>query len=327
MKRRELVLAAIGAALAVPWPAMAQPPGKTARVTVVIPSSVTSSKQFYDAFVSALGALGHVQGGNLDLKARFADGNTAMVPELLRAAVAERPDVIVTVGAAAALHAKAATSTIPVVVATGSDLVDAGVVASLARPGGNITGLSDQVDQATAKRVELVREMLPKALRVALLIDPTFPAAKRTEQRAREVATAYKFQLVPLYATSREELAEVLRTLGGERIDALVIGGSALHTTFAKLIIDAATADRVPVMHYWPGTAEAGALASHGPNVLDNYRRAASYVDKILKGAKPADLPIEQPTTFELVINMKTAKTLGITIPQSLLLRASRVIE
>ena len=327
ISRRLLLAAAVGASLAIPWFAIAQPAGKLARIGVVLPGSAPVAQPFYDTFVRGLRALGYVEGSNLVLKVRYAEGDTARIPALLQDTVAERPDVIVTVGAAAALHAKAATNTIPVVVATASDLIEAGVVRSLARPGGNITGLSDLVDEVTAKRVELTREMLPKASRIALLIDPTFPAAKRMERRAREVASARQFQLVPLYALNQQELSEVLRGLKKARVDALVIGGSALHATFAKVIVDAANASGVPVIHYWPGTAEAGALASHGPNAFDNFRRAATYVDRILKGAKPADLPIEQPTTFELVINMKTAKALALKIPKSILLRADRVIE
>lgn len=317
----------VAALLALPWAGSAQVPAKVARVAVVHQGTPASTKTFSEAFVGALGALGYAQGTNLDLTFRYASGNTALVPALLREAIAERPHVIVTVGAAAALHAKSATTSIPVVVATGSDLVEAGVVPSLARPGGNITGLSDMVDQATAKRVQLARDLLPKANRIGLLIDPTFPASRRMEQRAREVAAAYRFELIPLYTKNRDELDEVLRVLGRERIDALVVGGSALHTTFLKVIIDAATASRVPVIHYWPGSGEAGALASHGPDVVSNFKRAASYVDKILKGAKPADLPIEQPTTFELVINLKAAKALGIAVPSPILLRADRIIE
>ena len=327
ISRRLLILAVIGASLATPWSAVAQPAAKVARIGVVLPGSVTAAQPFYDAFVRGLGALGYVEGSNLILKVRYAQGDTARIRALLHDTVAELPDVIVTVGAAAAQHAKAATTTIPVVIATASDLVEAGVVRSLARPGGNITGLSDLVDEATAKRIELTREMLPKASRIALLVDPSFPAAKQMEHRAREVAKTRQFQLIPLYALNQHELAQVLRTLKKARVDALVMGGSALHAAFPKEIIDAASASGVPVIHYWPGTAEAGALASHGPHALDNFRRAASYVDKILRGAKPADLPIEQPTKFELVINMKTAKALELKIPQSILLRADRVIE
>jgi putative tryptophan/tyrosine transport system substrate-binding protein len=326
VSRRSLV-GAIGASLAMPWSALAQPAGKVARIATVLPGDRASAKPFYDAFVRGLATLGYVQGRNVELTVRYADGNTAMVPSLLREAVAEGPDVIVTAGAAAAVQGKAATSTIPIVVATASDLVEAGAVRSLARPAGNITGLSDLTDEATAKRVQLTREMLPAASRIALLIDPAFPAAKRMEQRAQEVANAQRFELLPLYAVNREELAVVLRGLGEQRIDALVIGGSALHATFAKMIIDAGIAARVPVVHYWTGTAEAGALASHGANALENFKRAASYVDRILKGAKPGDLPIEQPTTFEFAINMKTAKALGLKIPPSIVLRADRVIE
>lgn len=323
MLRRVLVAAMI----MLPCAASAEAPAKVARVAVVYPGSPASTKAFSEAFIGALGGLGYLQGSNLELKFRYASGNTALVPALLRESVAERPHVIVTVGAAAALHAKSATAAIPVVVATGSDLVEAGVVPSLARPGGNITGLSDLVDQAAAKRVQLARELLPRASRIGLLIDPAFPASARIEQRAREVAAAYRFELVALYAQTRDELNDVLGALSRERIDALVVGGSAMHATFAKVIIEAGSASRVPVIHYWPGTGEAGALASHGPDVIGNFKRAASYVDKILKGAKPAELPIEQPTTFELVINLKAAKALGIAVPSALLVRADRVIQ
>jgi len=208
---------------------------------------------------------------------------------------------------------------------TASDLVDAGVVKSFARPGGNITGVSDLVDEAAVKRLELVRAALPSARRVALITDPDHPATKKVESRIAEAAPRLGFTIIGLRASDRASLAAAIESMAHARPDALFIGGGPVFN--AGEFIERANALRVPVIHYWPGTAAKGALLSHEADIHDNFRRAADYVDRILKGAKPGDLPIHQPTRYKLVVNAKTAQSLGLTIPQTLLQRADEVIR
>jgi putative ABC transport system substrate-binding protein len=215
---------------------------------------------------------------------------------------------------------------VPVVVATGSDLVDAGIVKSFARPGGNITGVSDLTDEAAVKRLELLKAALPNASRVAFLGDPEFPAAPKIEARVRSVALSLGMKVAWLYARDRASLAEAFDALRKSPPDALFATDS-LAVQHANELIERATVLRVPVVHFWPGTAEQGALLSYQADIRDNYRRAAGYVDKILRGAKPGDLPIYQPTRYELIVNAKVARMLGLTLPQTFLVRADRVIQ
>jgi putative ABC transport system substrate-binding protein len=204
--------------------------------------------------------------------------------------------------------------------------VDAGLVKSHARPGGNITGVSDLTDEAAVKRLELLKAALPNASRVALLINPEFPALPKIEARVRSAALSLGIKVTSLYAKDRSSLAEALDALRKSPPDALV-GTDSLAVQHANEIIERATALRVPVVHFWPGTAEQGALLSYQADIRDNYRRAAGYVDKVLRGAKPGDLPIFQPTRYTLIVNVRVARALGLTIPQSLLLRADQVIQ
>lgn len=224
-------------------------------------------------------------------------------------------------------RASEATKTVPIVVATSGDLVYAGVVASFARPGGNVTGITDLVDELAVKRLELLKELVPRLSRVALLNNPEFPATAKIESRVRAAAGTLGITVLPLYAKDRASLARAVDSLEKLRPGALLIGGDALFTANAQQIIDRATALGVPVAHYWPGTAEMGALFSHQADIHKNWERAAYYVDRILKGTHPSDLPIEQPTRYELVVNRKAAMASGITIPSTVILRADRVIE
>ena len=198
---------------------------------------------------------------------------------------------------------------------------------SFARPGGNVTGITDLVDELAAKRLELLKEALPKASRVALLVNPDFPATPKIERRVGAAARALGIELSRLDARDPASLVAALDSPKLSRSDALLLGGDPLFNVRAREVIDRATAMRIPVAHYWPGTAEMGALFSHQADILQNFRRAAFYVDRILKGAKPGDLPIEQPTKYELVVNLRTAKRFGLTIPDAFLLRADRVIQ
>lgn len=261
------------------------------------------------------------------LEILYANRDPTRLPGLIRDAVAGRPTVLVVTGLSAARHARDATKTVPVVVVSSSDLVDAGVVNSYARPGGNITGLNDLSDELSVKRLELLKEALPKVSRVVLLVNPDFPATPKIERRVHAAARTLGIEVSRLDAKDPASLLLALNALATSRPDALLLGGDALFVVRAQELIDRASAMRIPVAHYWPGTAEMGALLSHQADIFYNFRRAAYYVDRILKGANPGDLAIEQPTRYELVVNKKVAETFGLTIAPSILLRADKVIE
>jgi putative ABC transport system substrate-binding protein len=289
------------------------------RVVMVLTNTAEDHRPFTEAFLEGMRQAGQVEGRTFHLDMRFAGGDPARVPTLVRDSVAQRPAVLVVAGLIAARHAHDATSTIPVVVATSSDLVDAGIVKSLARPGGNITGVADLTDEIAVKRLELLKAALPNASRVALLVDPDFPATRKIEARVESAAPKLRIALT--------SLAIALDALERSRPNAVLVGGSGFLTGSAPQLIDRASALRIPVVHYWPGTVERGALLSYQVDVADNYRRAAGYVDKILKGANPGQLPIYQPTRYELVVNARVARAFGLTLPQGFLIRADRVIE
>jgi putative ABC transport system substrate-binding protein len=305
----------------------AQTPTRLPRVVMVIAGSPETSQPWWESFLEGMQQAGQADGRTFVFQVRYSSGEAARNAALIREAVAERPEVLVFAGLTAARNAGDATSTIPVVVATSSDLVDAGIVASLARPGGNITGVSDLADEAAVKRLELLKAALPNAARVALLTHPDFPAATKIEARVEAAAPALGMTIYRLLARDQASLGAALESLAKSRPDVLLIGGDALFVVNSRELIERATALRVPVVHYWPGTAGQGALISHQADIKDNFRRAAGYVDKILRGAKPSDLPIYQPTRYELVVNAKVARALGLTLPQSFLVRADRVIQ
>jgi putative ABC transport system substrate-binding protein len=255
----------------------------------------------------------------------YGEGDPARNRALIRETVAQAPAVLVVAGLIAARDARDATTTVPIVVATSSDLADAGIVNSLARPGGNITGVSDLTDEATLKRLELLRAALPNASQVAVLVNPEFPATPKIEARVRSAAPTLRFNITWLYAKDRASLEKGLASLEKSPVDALLVT-DAVAVEHAGELIKRATMLRVPVVHFWPGTAEQGALLSYQADIQDNFRRAAGYVDKILKGASPSALPIYQPTRYELVINAKAARGLGLTLSQAFLNRADRVV-
>jgi putative ABC transport system substrate-binding protein len=297
------------------------------RVVIIATGHEAFFRPFGERFLKGMRELGHAEGRTFRLEVRYAGGEPARSVALIQEAIGSRPDVLVVTGLTNASRAREATKTVPVVVATSSDLVDAGIVVSFARPGGNITGITDLADEVAVKRLELLKELIPRLSRVALLNNPEFPATAKIERRVHATAGTLGITVLPLYAKDRASLALAVDSLEKLRVGALLIGGDALFNSNAPQIIERATALRVPVAHYWPGTAEMGALLSHGADFLQNYERAAHYVDRILKGAKPSDLPIEQPTRYELVLNRKVAMAFGITIPSTVILRADRVIE
>ena len=328
MNRRELI---IGLLASCGWAAThgdAQTAAPSpSRVVLISAGNETGAVPFVDRFRQGMRELGQKEGDTFRMEVLYADRDPTRVPGLIRDAVAGRPAVLVVSGLLAARHARDATSTVPVVVTTSSDLVDAGVVKSFARPGGNITGLTDLADELAVKRLELLKETLPKASRVALLVNPDFPATPKIERSVQAAARTLGIAISRLDATDPASLVLALDSLQKSKPDALLIGGDGLFVVRAQEIIERTRTLRVPVIHFWPGTAESGALMSHQADILYNFQRAAYYVDRILKGAIPGDLPIEQPTRYELVVNKKTAKAFDLTIPQSVLLRADRVIE
>lgn len=325
MGRRVLLLCALASTLpVVPLSALAQATPPPPRVIMILGGTEASAGPFAESFLEGIRQTGLVRGRNIQVDVRYVE--FAGVRRLIREAVAESPTVLVVGGLSAARYARDATTTVPVVVGTSSDLVDAGIVHSLARPGGNITGMSDLTDEVTVKRLELVKAALPNASRVVLLVNPEFPATAKIEARAQAAAPSLRMSVTSLSASDRASLERALDSLEKTTPDAL-IATEALAVQLSAELIRRATELRVPVVHFWPGTAEQGALLSYQADVHDNFRRAAGYVDKILKGAKPGDLPIYQSARYELVVNAKVARTLGLNVPPAFLARADRVIQ
>jgi putative ABC transport system substrate-binding protein len=327
MDRRRVLLLCVSVGLSAAGAvARAQTANAPPRVVLIRAGTEEQARPFKESFLEGMRQAGQIEGQTFVLVARYA-GSPARVPALIRESVAERPDVLVVVGLTAARHARDATSTVPIVVATSSDLADAGIVKTLAKPGGNITGVSDLADEAAVKRLELLKAALPKATRVALINNPDFPATAKIEAQVTAAAPSLGITVTRIRVRDLDSLVQTIDSLSASRPDALLVGGDALFVIYAAQLIEHASALRIPVVHYWPGTAEEGALLSHQADIQDNWRRAAGYVDKILRGAKPGDLPIYQPTRYELVVNAKVARALGLTLPQSFLVRADRVIQ
>jgi putative ABC transport system substrate-binding protein len=311
----------------------AQPAGKVYRVGLIFDTSPVSEMAGSDpihpgakAFVHGLRALGYVEGQNLILERRSTEGKFERAADIINELVRLKIDVIVTAANRMTQQAKATTTTIPIVMIISTDPVGAGLVSSLAHPGGNITGLTMYVDpEIDAKRLELLKEIVPRASRVAYLgmkEDCDAPWGRRV----RAAAEALGLTLV-LAEHAPNDFADAFALLSRVRLDALFVSLYPPAFTHRRLIVDFATRNRLPSTHAYREAVELGGLMSYGVHATDLPRRAAGYVDKILKGAKPSDLPIEQPTKFELVINTRTAKLLGLTIPPSLLLRADQIIE
>jgi len=281
-----------------------------------------------DAFRQGLRELGYVEGKNIVIEWRSPEGNPDRMPTLAAELVQLKVDVIVTAGGAATRPAKEATSTIPIVMAQDEDPVGNGFVASLARPDGNITGLSQLSPQLRGKRLEILKEVVPNLSRVAVLGTPNSIGSAQAIKEIEAAAGAMKVQLQHLNVLTAKDIEPAFRAASKERADAVLeIVSGAIRGSQRKEIATLAIKTRLPVMWERPEYVETGALMSYGVNLRDLDRRAATYVDKILKGAKPADLPIEQPTKFEFVINLRAAKQIGLTIPPNVLARADKVIK
>jgi putative ABC transport system substrate-binding protein len=324
MNRRETVLALVALGF-VPLTATAQQAGKVWRIGFL---ALGSGPREYDkAFIEGLRSLGYVEGRNLSIEYRWAAGKAERLPELAVELVRLKVDVIVTVATAASAAAKGATGTIPIVFAMAADPVGAGLVASLARPGGNVTGLSVQSTEIAAKQLQLIREVLPKATRIAIL---AYKGALTVSLFLEQVRAAAKTMGITLFVhevNEAEPLTGAFAAMERERTQALLVQASPFAFDHRERIIGLAAQHRLATMFSPPASMDTVGLMYYGPSGQEMHRRAAYYVDRIFKGAKPSDLPVEQPTKFELVINLKTAKALGLTIPQSLLARADEVIR
>ncbi len=325
MNNRRKLVVALGATLpSLSFPIEGQQLTKVFRIGVLVSGSASTHKSRIDAFRQGLREMSYVEGKNVVLEFRYAEGKGARFADLAAEMVRLKPDVIVVGGTGFTAAAKQATSTIPIVVGGAGDLVGSGLVASLARPGGNVTGSTDIAPDLSGKRLELLKEAIPKARRVAVLGGPSdVDEIKQTEIAAR--AFAIKLQVVSVQAPDRFQDAFAAFKKGNA--DALVITQNSFNIFHSKQLLELAAKNKLPSMCEGSNFIEAGCLISYGPNQIYQYHRAATFVDKILKGAKPADLPVEQPTRFEMVVNMKNAKALGIKIPNSTMLRADKVIE
>ena len=309
-------------------PVQAQQPKTTFRIGFLSSASVEQFSPLYDAFRQGLRERGYFEGQNITIEARWAHGKTSQLQTLAAELVAQRVDVIVaTGGTSSALAAKQATATIPVVFTAGGDLVKVGLIESLAQPGGNLTGLSLLTVELAGKRLQLLKETFPKLKRVGILGNPDHPAYAIQVRETEEAAKTLGLQLHFAEARHANELDSAFLALRERDVSALLVQSHPLFFADRKRIVDLAAKSRFPAIYESREFAQAGGLMSYGTNFNDVYGRAAIFVDKILKGARPADLPVEQPTKFEMVVNLKTAKRLGLTILPNVLARADQVIR
>jgi putative ABC transport system substrate-binding protein len=301
----------------------AQPQKKIPRIGFL----ATNRTQRTEAFRQGLSELGYVEKNNILVEYRFAEGALDRLPRLAAELVRLNVEVIVTAGAAATRPAKQATAVIPIVMANDNDPVGSGFVASLARPGGNVTGLSNLSPEISGKQLELLQEIIPKLSRVAVLGELNNPGNAQSLKDMEHAARSSKLQLEPFDVRSGADIESGFVAAEKARADAILVLGGPITTAQRKSIAEIAAQKKIPAIYPQSDYIDAGGLLFYGPSVNDLFRRAATYVDKILKGAKPADLPVERPTKFELVINLKTAKQIGLTIPPNVLARADRVIR
>ena len=326
MDRRAFISGAI-AFSAAPLAVSAQQASKVYRIGFISSASSSAMAARDEAFRQGLRALGYVVGQNITIEYRWADGKNERLPGFAAELVNLKLDVIVTHGGVATRAVKQASTTIPIVIAAADDPLAAGLVSSLARPGGNTTGLSVVTPDLTEKRLGLLKEILPGQTRVAVLWNSGNPISEPELRKTEAAARSLGLQLQSFGVRDPREFASAFSSMKTERAGALFVLSDAMFFGRRKEIVDLAASNRLPLVAHLREFADAGGLMTYGPNVVDLHRRAAYFVDKFLKGAKPGDLPVEQPTKFELVINLKTAKALGLTIPPSLLQRADQVIE
>jgi putative ABC transport system substrate-binding protein len=307
----------------------AQQPKKVFQIGYLSNTDAATDSSRAEAIRLALRKLGYIEGQNIAIEYRYSEGKRDRAPELAAELVRLKVDIIVVAGGETWIRAaKNATKTIPIVmVGLGTDPVKAGLVKSLARPGGNVTGITALSRELGGKRLELLKEAVPKISRVAVLYDPANPNSVEVKEDLRIAARALKLTILPSEARAADDFEKVFAAMSKERPDGLVVTGGTLMRPNQKRIAGFALKSRLPSVSSSEEFVDAGGLMSYAADDADNYRRVAIYVDKILKGAKPGDLPVEQPTKFELVINLKTAQQIGVTIPQKVLARADRVIK
>ena len=319
---------ALGALLsALSLSAEAQQPTKVPRIGFLATVSPSTISDRVEAFRQGLRELGHMEGKNIVIEWRYAEGKADRLPGLAAELVRLKVDLIVSVAPLPTRSAKEATSTIPIVMAFDDDPVGSGFVASLARPGGNITGLSTLYPEISGKQLELLKEIVPRLSRVAVLGTSTTPGTAQALREIELAAGAFKVQLQYLDVLGPKDIETAFRAASKGRADAVLVLASAVFISQRTQIVELAAKNRLPAIYPRPEFVEAGGLMTYGVSITDLFRRAATYVDKILKGAKPADLPVEQPVKFELVINLKAAKQIGLTIPPNVLARADKVIK
>jgi putative ABC transport system substrate-binding protein len=327
--RRQVLIALGLSALAAPLASLAQPQNKVWRVGFLALRHVdfVDTDYYYGPFREGMRELGYIEGRNLAIEWRSAEGRAERLPALVADLVQLKVDVIVTAGSAATSAAQKATSALPIVMATTPDPVGSGFVKSLLRPGANITGLSNLSVDINRKHLEIMLSIIPRLSRVAVLVNPTNSSHAAILKSTQDAARKLDIKVLPAEARTPQEIERAFSAMAREHAGAVIIAIDAFFIQQGRQIAQLAAKQRLPSMAGSREYVEAGGLMSYGQNLADNYRRAATYVDKILKGARPGDLPVEQPTTFELFINRKTAKAIGLAIPQELLLRADRVIE
>jgi putative ABC transport system substrate-binding protein len=328
MDRRTFITNVARGLVAVPLAVQAQQPGKIYRIGYLSAAAPDVSATVIDAFRQGLRERGWIEGRNIVIEFRWARGKLDLLPELASELVRMNVDVLVAAPTPPAMAASKATRTIPIVVIGVNDPVGLGLVSSLARPGGNVTGLTYSVGQEIyGKQLALLKEVAPKAKRVAVLWNPDISTLAPTIKDVHAAARSLELKLQPLEARGPAELESAFSAMARERVDGLLVIVDSVFSFHRAQLVDLAARSRLPAAYTNRQPVEAGGLMSYGPSFADLWHRAAGYVDRILKGAKPGDLPFEQPTKYELVVNLKTAKAFGLTIPQSVILRADQVIE
>lgn len=328
MRRRLFIALAAGAPLGWPLAAGAQQAGRVYRICVLgnVPVGDSQGARVWAAFTQGLRDLGYVEGQNLLMEHRSTEGRSESLPALIEELVQLSPDVIVVPNQANAVAVRKVTQTIPIVAAN-FDPLGSGLAASYARPGGNVTGLLLIAPELVGKQLELLKEIVPRLKRVAILWSPINRSSLPLLEEANRAANVLGLWLLAVEARDAWDLERAFASMSREQVDALLVFGDAMFILQRKRIADLAERNHLPAMYVLREYLDAGGLVFYGPSMADNFRRAAAYVDKILRGAKPGDLPVEQPTKFELVINLKTARRLGLDIPASILARADEVIE
>ena len=330
MNHRRKLLKVVGAGVVTaPFPAFAQPQPRIWRVgfLALAPRPADLESHFYGGFLRGMRELGYVDGKNLVIEWRFAGGEIKRLPALAMELVQQKVDAIVTGGSDAPQALRKLTSVIPIVLGSASDPVGAGLIQSLPRPGGNITGVTTMAVELGPKRLEMLRAMVPNLSRVATLVNTDSVNHVKGLQSLRDAAPTLGMTIVPIEVRSREDIDKGFVQMRRQKVEGLLVPVNPLFMQQGAQIAALATKHRMPVIAGESLHAEAGCLMSYGADLSDGFRRAAGYVDKIFKGRKPADLPVEQPVKFELVINGKTARALGLAIPQSLLISANKIIE